>query len=138
MNAPTIAELLAHPIVQQALEDAWRDSLPSDPTQRHEEGGWVYLDTITGDLFVRRAPAGTMARLNLNNPPLITDSMVVGTFHTHPNPQSEGWNPGPSPSDIRQAKVHGVPCLIRAEDGIHSTGPVSRRGGLTGSGGYPL
>jgi hypothetical protein len=31
----------------------------------------------------------------------------------------------------------GVPCIIRAEDGIHTTGPDSRRGGLTGNPGFP-
>ena len=35
---PTADELLAEPVVQQALDAAWQDSLPNDPGQRHEEG----------------------------------------------------------------------------------------------------
>jgi len=45
-------------VVQQALEQAWDDSLPGDPVQRHEEGGWIYMDNTTGIVVVRRAPAG--------------------------------------------------------------------------------
>jgi hypothetical protein len=48
MRAPTAADLLNDPPVQQALEQAWIDSLPGDPAQRHEEGGWVSLSTTTG------------------------------------------------------------------------------------------
>jgi hypothetical protein len=61
----------------------------------------------------------------------------VATFHTHPNPASEGWQTGPSESDTNSAWILGVPCMIRAEDGIHTTGPESRRGGLSGLPGYP-
>ena len=32
---------------------------------------------------------------------------------------------------------HGVLDLIRADDGIHLSGPESRRGGLTGGPGFP-
>jgi hypothetical protein len=35
------------------------------------------------------------------------------------------------------AWLFGVPCLIRADDGDHTTGPASRRGGLAGGPGYP-
>src|SRR5437763_14287409 len=61
MYAPTTAELLADPTVLQALDDAWSDSLPGDPARRHEEGGWIYLDTTPGVLGVRRAAAGAQA-----------------------------------------------------------------------------
>jgi hypothetical protein len=63
--------------------------------------------------------------------------VVVGKFHTHPNPTAEGWDPGPSPGDQQVDAIHGVPDLIRAEDGIHVSGPDSRRGGLGGGPGYP-
>jgi hypothetical protein len=87
---------------------------------------------------VARAPAGTRARLDLNAPRLVPGAVVVATFHTHPNPISEGWAPGPSTGDTDSAWLLGVPCLIRAEDGIYTTGPESRRGGLKGEPGYPL
>jgi hypothetical protein len=90
MPAPTVTELLNQPTVQQALEQAWVDSLPADPAQRHEEGGWIYLDTTTGAIAVQRSPTGTRAALNLNTPPLVPDSVIVATFHTHPNPSAEG------------------------------------------------
>jgi hypothetical protein len=137
MPAPTAADLLNEAVVQQALSDAWTDSLPADRTRRHEEGGWIYMDTTTGTLTVRRAPAGAQAALDLSTPPLVPDSVVVATFHTHPNPTAEGWEPGPSPGDTHSAWLFGVPCLIRADDGIHTTGPASRRGGLAGGPGYP-
>ena len=137
MHAPTTAELLNDPTVRQALQAAWADSRPADPAQRHEEGGWVYIDTTTGLIQVRRAPAGQQAGLDLTTPPVIPGSVVVATFHTHPNPSAEGWEPGPSADDTRSAFLLGVPCLIRADDGIHTTGPGSRRGGLAGGPGFP-
>ena len=137
MNAPTITELLANNLVLQALEAAWLSSLPGDPSARHEEGGWILMDTATGILTSHRAPAGGLSILDLTNPPLVAGSVVVATFHTHPNPIAEGWDPGPSPADTQSAFLLGVPCLIRAEDGIHATGPTARRGGIAGGPGYP-
>jgi len=137
MNAPTIAELLANPIVQQALEQAWVDSLPQDVAGRHEEGGLVYVDTTTGVISIQRAPVAGRAVFDVSAPPIVAGSVVVATFHTHPNPIAEGWEPGPSTSDTLSADLLGVPCLIRAEDGIHTTGPDLRRGGLTGNPGFP-
>ncbi|HVC97655.1 MAG TPA: Mov34/MPN/PAD-1 family protein [Pirellulales bacterium] len=137
MQAPTSADLLNEPVVQQALEQAWNDSLPGDPLRRHEEGGWIYKDNTTGNLVVRRASAGAQASLDLSAPPMVPGAVVVATFHTHPNPSAEGWEPGPSSADVQLAWLLGVPFLIRADDGIHATGPASRRGGLTGGPGYP-
>jgi hypothetical protein len=134
---PTAAELLADPVVSQALEQAWLDSETGDPTRRHEEGGWIYLDTATGALSMRRAASGRRSAIDLQNPDLVDGCVVVGKFHTHPNPTSEGWNPGPSPSDRRVDALDGVPDLIRADDGVYVSGPDSRRGGLVGGPGYP-
>src|SRR5438552_2963499 len=126
-----------HPAVQGALAKAWADSLPTDPIHRHEEGGWIYMNVATGDIAVERAASGSQARLDLNSPPYIQDSVVVGKFHTHPNPTDEGWDPGPSETDRRTDAVHGVPDLIRADNGIYVSGPDSRKGGLQGGPGYP-
>lgn len=134
---PTAAELLAHSDVIQALGRAWADSLVNDPTNRHEEGGWIYLDLSTGAILTRQAPKGTRSRLSLGNPPLLPNHVLVGTFHTHPNPSSEGWTTKPSLQDEQAARYSGVPSLIRAEDGDYSTGPATRRGGLGGGPGYP-
>jgi hypothetical protein len=132
MQAPTTAQLLKDATILHALDQAWIDSQSADPAQRHEEGGWVYCDTVTGAIAVRRALAGSRATLDLDNPPLVVDSVVIATFHTHPNPSAEGWESGPSSADEESAWLLGVPCLIRADDGIHTTGPDSRRGGLAG------
>lgn len=136
-TTPTAAELEVHPVVSQTLEAAWADSRPDDPTGRHEEGGWIYMNVTTGQITVLRATPGRRAAINLKHPPPVAGSVVVGKFHTHPNPTAEGWDPGPSPSDIMVDANHGVPDLIRADDGIHYCGPDSRRGGLAGNPGYP-
>src|SRR6516165_9980010 len=97
--APSAEELLTNPVVRNALDQAWLDSLPNDPQQRHEEGGWIYFNTITREVLVRRAPRGMESQVILENPPIIPDAVIVGIFHTHPNPSTEGWDPGPSDWD---------------------------------------
>ena len=82
MQAPTATDLLKEALVQQALEKAWTDSFPGDSLLRHEEGGWIYMDTATGSIAVRRAPAGGQTTLDLSTPPLVPGAMVVATFHT--------------------------------------------------------
>jgi hypothetical protein len=129
--------LLANPLVVKALDQAWIDSEPGDSAKRHEEGGWIYLDVASGVITIRRASPGTTAEIDLTQPPLVSGSMVVGKFHTHPNPTAEGWDPGPSTNDQRVDATHGVPDLIRADDGTYVSGPDERRGGLTGGPGYP-
>ncbi len=104
--------------------------------RRHEEGGWIYMDVVSGALSTRRAASGATAGIDLTMPPILAGAVVVGKFHTHPNPAGE-WETGPSTADLRIDAVHGVPDLIRAEDGIHFSGPTARRGGLTGGPGYP-
>ena len=130
-RAPTAAELLADPTVQQALKQAWIDSQPNDPAQRHEEGGWIFMDLATGKLSVTRVSAGRKAELNIGSPPCIPGFIAVGTFHTHPNPTAEGWDPGPSQVDRAVHAQLGLPGLIQADDGVHTTGPISRLRGLT-------
>ena len=134
---PTASELQGNPVVRQALNQAWADSNPGEPAKRHEEGGWIFMNTTTGEISVTRAPSGAQASLNLSRPPEVSGSVVVAKFHTHPNPTSEGWDPGPSPADARVDALHGVPDLIRADDGDHVSGPDSRRGGLGGGAGFP-
>lgn len=134
---PTAAELLATSEVQAALDQAWADSQADDAAARHEEGGWIYLDLTTGQLATQRAKRGARAGINLSAPPVVAGAVVVGKFHTHPNPKAEGWKTGPSASDTYYDNLDGVPDLIKAEDGIHLSGPDSRRGGLGGGPGYP-
>jgi hypothetical protein len=136
-TAPSAEELARHPAVRQAIEEAWSDSRTEDPGNRHEEGGWIYLDTTTGEITTVRAGRGRNDLVDLRNPPLLPGTVIVGKFHTHPNPSAEGWEPGPSPDDIMVDEVHGVPDLIRADDGLHVSGPDRRRGGLGGNPRFP-
>jgi len=136
-QAPIAAELLPHPVVQVALREAWIDSLADDPARRHEEGGWIYVDIATGAVATQRGQGGTQNTLDLSDPPLIPGSVVVATFHTHPNPTAEGWDGEPSGHDELSADLFGVPCIIRADDGDYTTGPDRRRGGLIGPPGFP-
>jgi hypothetical protein len=134
---PSARELRDDPRVQSAIEEAWNDSKPHDAEARHEEGGWIYMHTLSGEITTRRAAAGHQSEVNLANPPDISGHVVVGVFHTHPNPSADGWEPGPSEADRYADERDGVPDLVRADNGIHISGPDSRRGGLTGGPGFP-
>src|SRR5262245_6914230 len=135
--APSAAELLQNPVVTAALESAWSDSVPSDPDQRHEEGGWIYFETTSGTISVVRAAPGVQQAIDLTQPPELAGCFVVGKFHTHPNPSEEGWMHGPSHRDHVIDRQHGVPDLIRSDQGVFTSGPDSLRGGLGGLPGYP-
>lgn len=95
------------------------------------------MNLSDGGITVRRAQPGYQSEVNLENPPMVAGHIVVGVFHTHPNPSSEGWDPGPSAADRFADDRDGIPDLIRADDGIHYSGPDSRRGGLAGGPGFP-
>ena len=95
------------------------------------------MNLNTGAMLVVRAPAGRQAELEIGNPPLHHDCVIVGTFHTHPNPSAEGWDPEPSDTDEQLLAALGLPGLIRADDGVHTAGPRSRRGGLRSRPGFP-
>lgn len=137
-DAPTAAELEANPVVQAALATAWADSLPDDPVQRHEEGGYVYVNATTGEVVVRRVPSGGRDALDLSVPPLLPGCYVVATFHTHPNPSTLGFDPTPSSDDYREADGSGVPWLVISDVGVYVAGPDRRVGGLSGPPGYPI
>src|SRR4051794_18282601 len=95
---PTAAELLANPAVQAALDQAWVDSQPGKPAGvRHEEGGWLYLELTAGLTRIERAARGSDDEIDLSKPPLVPGAVVVGKFHTPPNPAAEGWLTDPSP-----------------------------------------
>lgn len=95
------------------------------------------MGVTSGEIAVRRQAAGRQASIDLSSPPILPGFIVVGKFHTHPNPTSEGWAPGPSRRDLKVDAIHGVPDLIRADNGVHVSGPDARRGGLSGGPGFP-
>jgi hypothetical protein len=134
-RAPDRRELLASPIVRRAIEDAWKDSQPFDPDARHEEGGWIYMNTKTGEVFAHRALNGVSASIDLSVPTLFVDAVIVGTFHTHPHPLEERYELGPSRSDEEMDESRGVPGIVRSHAGYHAYGP-ERRLSLEGHTGF--
>jgi RHS repeat-associated protein len=128
---PTGSELANNKIVLGALRRAWRDSQYAT-ANAHEEGGWIYQNTSTGRIATRRAPRGAESSIVLDSPPHLTGYLVVGIFHTHPNPTSEGWDPHPDQRDDIYALTHGIPGLVMSDSGIFPFGP-NRTGGDPGS-----
>jgi hypothetical protein len=138
MGAPTADELQANPVVQAAFAAAWADSFPDDPALRHEEGGVIYMNPTTGDVTIRRAPPGTRKSVDLSHPPQLTGYYLVATYHTHPNPVADGYDPTPSDADVREADGSGVPWIAISEETVYVVGPITRIGGFTGTPGYPI
>ena len=89
-----------------------------------------------GNIMVVRAAVGTSSSINLTNPKQFAGYLIVGYFHTHPNPTSEGWVPYWSPSDISNAYRRNVPGLIMSDKGIYYVGP-DRRGAAPSVAGPP-
>ena len=140
-RAPNHAFLVRQTVVSTALRAAWVASNPAvNPPvgTQHEEGGWVYLNLITGELSVRRAAGGAGAAINLAAPPLLPDRIVVAKFHTHPN-LGPGWLAAPSPQDTAVDATHGVPDIVVGTAGVNpavfqffASGP-DRRAHLAGN-----
>ena len=107
----------------------------------HEEGGFVYLNLITGDLTTRRVAAGGQAALPLSNPVNVTNSVVVGGFHTHPNVGVCWGAPFFSGADTNWSTNNGVPILMIgafpaiANTSFHASGTARRH--LAGDRGLP-
>jgi hypothetical protein len=138
MDALTASELERHPVVVAAFAAAWADSFHDDGRLRHEEGGWIYQNRTTGEIQIRRSQPGIFDGIVLSYPAAIADCHVVATYHTHPNPTAGGWIPDPSPDDIYNADITGVPWFIISDSGIYVVGPDRRIGGLTGPARFPL
>ncbi len=93
------------------LRQAWEDSDAASETNRHEEGGYIIRED-DGSHGIERWPAGSQGQIDA--PPRDADGRyngkdVVGEFHTHPNPSSEGWDPAPSPGDIYEIRESEYP-----------------------------
>jgi hypothetical protein len=164
-TAPSGADMIADSQVRAALIVAWNASSPAvtiwpthDPAHpghacnpppgppppapaAHEEGGFIYLDLITGDLATRAVAPGGQAVLPLNNPPLVANSIVVGGYHTHPNVGACWGAPFFSGPDQNWVAANGVPLLMRgAFPGVANTSDHahgSSRRHLAGNRGLP-
>ena len=162
--APTAGTMLGNATVSAAMSAAFTASNPAitlpphtpanpvgpcnppagtpPPAGVHEEGGWIYMNLITGDLTTRSAAGGGQANISLAGPPNVTDSIVVGTFHTHPNVGPCWGAVFPSGTDTASANSGGVPWLIIgafpdvATNQTTSTGPGQRLH-LAGNRGFP-
>jgi hypothetical protein len=163
-RAPTGAEMLQDATVRAALAAAFTASNPAvtiwpthdpaqvgnacnpppagaPPTTAHEEGGFIYLNLITGELSTRRVAAGAQAALTLTAPAVVADSIVVGGFHTHPNVGACWGAPFFSGADTAWATANAVPLLMRgafpavANTSDHATGDA--RAHLAGPRGLP-
>ena len=126
-----------------AMEGAWgaSNAFPGDPKNRHEVGGWVYMSLFTGT-FSTQLTSGDMQSINLGGAPEVADSVLVGYFHTHPNPSVQPdengiiWQAGPSAADLGLAAAIEVPAFVRADTGVIAYGP-GQRPHLTGPKGLP-
>jgi RHS repeat-associated protein len=124
---PTAKELIDHPAVKQAMNQAWAESNADDQQLRHEEGGFMFWDPKTGAIAVVRAPRGGTHEIDLLHPPEYNDKdgkrwALVGNFHTHP------FNPHPSAVDEFHAAQSGYPWIIKHYNKVTPFGP-NRRGG---------
>ena len=97
--------------VEIAINKCLDPAVPRLGTTQHEEGGWIYLNLITGGISVTPQISGRQTSINLSSPPTVANSIVVGMFHTHPN-LGPGWTPGPSPEDLRLDAQDGVPDIV--------------------------
>jgi hypothetical protein len=120
-HAPTIEEMLWDPEVQRALEAAWNRPSPI-PGRPAEQGGWIYLNTTTGQLETIDQAPGAQAAIDLWNHPVFDNLRLVGVFHTHPN-HGDGWRSEPSPQDHDVDVRRGVPDIVRTHNGIYLSGP---------------
>jgi len=142
---PDYSSLTANNSMTTAFQQAWQASNASDQPNhgQHEEGGWIYLNIITGGLSVTRQSSGGQAAINLSSPTVQADSVVIAKFHTHPN-LGPNWIHGPSAGDTNVDALHGVPDVVIAQPRgpaivtLHffPSGPASRAH-LAGNQGLP-
>ena len=124
---PNFNDLLANKDIDKEVRKAWLASNASDKPNKgqHEEGGWVYLNLMTGALIVKRKAAGAQAGIDLSNPPAETDSVVIAKFHTHPNlgPRLDPWTQWRSGASSRR---HRGRCRTRRPRYRHRSRRVPR------------
>jgi hypothetical protein len=117
-------DLLTPQIIAE-LVSAWRESLADDPSQRHEEGGYIVLDSDQ-TLGVERWMRGEKSRIL--PPPLDANrwyngKVVVAAFHTHPNPVIDEvgreWEQAPSSSDRRWHRRQKLGVLVISRELVY-------------------
>ncbi len=154
-RALTGEELKDHPDVIQQLNEAWDDSLPMMPpatskddieSGNHEEGGWIYLNLVTGKLEFKKADklriivrAGTPPEMaiDLSLPPTLDDAVIIANYHIHPN-EPGVYAEGPSGDDYATIDSYGIPGLMKDWKKVWVYGSVPMRLKLSGNRTYPM
>lgn len=123
----TVADVINDPVVQDALDQAWADSLEGTPDE-HEEGGWVQqcrqpAGTGGGYSYYTQiipwAPGDVDSMPDPGPPPQDGSCRTVASFHTHPGPANanpdvdEFANHIESDADAMTAGANGIPGIIR-------------------------
>ncbi len=114
------ADVVRDPVVQGALDDAWRDSHEGFPDE-HEEGGFIFQCPTSGgyETRVQRWPAGTSAHGGVRRgPEAPAGCRTVAYFHTHPGGDTTGGDDGyenevPSDDDVNFANRYQIPGIFR-------------------------
>jgi len=125
MPAPTATELAGNQVVLEALELAWSDSTSLDPINRHEEGGWIYLEVTTGRLIVRRAPAGKQASVNLSTPLPTAGAVIVGNSTPTQTPPPTAGSLDRVPQTCESMPCTACPTLFGPTTGRTFRGPTA-------------
>lgn len=126
---PSLDDLLADPVVDAALRQAWTDSLPFAPevpfdqpgSMKREQGGRIVWNRKPGTVEVIRVLPGArdgLPTIQGTRPTNDSEREVVAWFHTHPNTLQEGYLPDPSPADVSfTCNVALVGGLVETHDG---------------------
>lgn len=138
-QSPTAKELIDSPEVKSALDTAWsKSNVGAGLGHRHEEGGQIFINLITGRISTAMVPPGKegpLVAMQLPSPTPPDNSVCVGHFHTHPNPEA-GFAQECSSGEHESFLADGVPGLVRSAKGTFTCGP-DRRLHLGGAKGYP-
>jgi hypothetical protein len=125
-SRPTLDDLLRDVDVDIALKQAWQASNPNAPhvsrgqpgSLKQEQGGFIYWNKSTGALEIERLPAGSRDGLSGMPSSDTPQRELVGSFHTHPNTEAEGYVADPSPTDRAFVRtISHVPEIIETHEG---------------------
>ncbi len=127
LPVPNAAAQVANAVVAAAIAAAWTASNPGVLATRHEEGGWIIFNEMTGAYRVVRFAAGQRASITPGAAPALNANEVIcGHFHTHPNPPTDEngntWIQGPSDADTAYANRHRFPGIIKNAAGTTTYG----------------
>jgi hypothetical protein len=123
---------LENPEVKSAVDSTWNDSQAENYDSRHEEGGWLIRNDVTGKSRLERVPAGVRAGIQPGSQPgLGSGEHIQGFVHTHPNPtvdeRGNQWRPEPSDTDKGWSERKQIPIVARTATALYVYFPRSAR-----------